>query len=98
MNVTCGERTPSVPPENMVMADWGRFCSNTCVDRVREKSFTQPLPSVFPTTASISSVLWPSAFSLWMGVVSAGEEVGNFMRVTGAIIGEYLRNVGPCIS
>jgi hypothetical protein len=44
MNVTCGQRTPSVPPEKTVTADEGIFDSHTSALSVREKSFTQPLP------------------------------------------------------
>jgi hypothetical protein len=48
MNVTCGVRTPSVPPEKTVMAEEGMRDCQTWALSVREKSLTQP----FPTTES----------------------------------------------
>jgi hypothetical protein len=44
MKVTCGESTPSVPPEKMVMASFGMMGSQTVCASVREKSLTQPFP------------------------------------------------------
>lgn len=45
-NVTWGLKTPSVPPENIVMAEEGIRGSQTWVARVREKSLTQPFPVI----------------------------------------------------
>ena len=46
MKVTCGDRTPSVPPEKTVMAEDGMRDFQTCALSVLEKSLTQPFPAV----------------------------------------------------
>jgi hypothetical protein len=45
MKVTCGESTPSMPPEKMVIVSFGMIGSQTVCASVREKSLTQPFPS-----------------------------------------------------
>ncbi len=61
MKVTCGESTPSVPPEKMVMASEGMSGVHACAARVREKSFTQPLPVRRNRSVSAQFIRWPKA-------------------------------------
>ena len=109
MNVTCGLRTPSVPPEKIVTADLGMRGSQTCVLRVREKSLTHPLPVVhqscvfdgswqspsdLPMTANISSRLYPSASSFFNRERSAGDDTPYLRILTEVIVYVYESIIG----
>ena len=90
--VICGESTPSVPPDmtNAILASTARGASfkcgasalhNAATAYSRVKSFTPPLPSVFPSTARMDSgASAPLSIRAMRPETSPGPLVG--MRVT----------------
>ena len=90
--VICGESTPSVPPDmtNAILASTARGASckcgasalhNAATAYSRVKSFTPPLPSVFPSTARMDSgASAPLSMRAMRPETSPGPLVG--MRVT----------------